>query len=161
VQHHDDDQWFHTQPAFVMLSTQFSLEVRELLAGGLGHQAAFVGHISVELLLDAVLIEDDSRILDAYYRDLRGLDTGRVQAAASRICPQPITVLTALIPRFIEERFLADYVDDQGLLYRLNQVMLRVRLPPLPQSLVEWLSTARPRVRNATADLLPPEHSPP
>ncbi len=154
IQHHDDDHWFHGQQQFVMLSTQFAIEVRQLLDKGLGHQAGFVGHILVELLLDSVLIEDNPQILVDYYQHLDSLDPARVQLAANKICQRPVTLLEVLIPRFIQERFLADYVDDQALVMRLNQVMNRVRLPRLPTSFAHWLPSARPRVRAVATDLL-------
>jgi hypothetical protein len=155
LQHHADDDWFHSKPEFVTLSSTFAVEVRALLAPGLAHQAAFVGHICVELLLDAVLIQRDASLLDRYYRLLDDLDLHLVQQAANRILKRPEDRLALLIPRFSQERFLADYPTDAGLLYRLNGVMKRVGLPPLPD-LCQWLASARRRVHLQANDLLPP-----
>ena len=154
VQHHDDDQWFHQQPAFVTLSTQFAVELRELLEKGMGHQAGFVGHISVELLLDAELASKNPGLLDQYYDCLRSLDAELVQSAASSICKRPVTLLETLLPRFISEGFLYDYLQDEKLLYRLNGVMRRVKLPPLPDSVSDWLASARSRVADHAGELL-------
>ena len=156
VQHHRDDDWFHAQPEFVRLSTLFAVQLRTLLEPGLGHQAGFVGHISVELLLDAILIERQPQLLQRYYQLLDQLDPGRVQAAANRILRQPEERLTILLPRFSQERFLADYVDDAGLLLRLGGVMRRVGLPPLPD-LTDWLADARQQVCASADQLLPTE----
>ncbi len=154
VQHHADDLTFHQNECFVMLSTQFAVELRQLLEPGLGHQAGFVGHIAVELLLDAILIERDPGLLDRYYAVLQSLDAELVQAAASAICPQPVTTLVDLLPRFIEVRFLAHYSDDELLLGNLNRVMQRVGLPQLPAAVAQWNSSARQRVRSAADALL-------
>lgn len=154
LQHHHDDQWFHENRTFVELSTRFAVELRGLLEPGLGHQAGFVGHISVELLLDAVLIEADARLLEEYYDLLSNLNAAKVQEAANTICPKPVEHLVLLLPRFIEERFLADYVDDARLLYRLNGVMRRVKLPPLPEAITPWLAKARDAVHQSSAKLL-------
>lgn len=156
VQHHDDDHWFHTNERFVTLNTQFAVELRDLLEKGLGHQAGFVGHISVELLLDAILCERDSELVDEYYATLKSLNTEKMQVAANEICRKPVTKLAILIPRFVDERFLADYYDDDLLRMRLNGVMRRIGLPLLPPTVAEWLSTARTRVRNAADELLTP-----
>lgn len=156
VQHHADDDRFHQQPAFVTLSTQFAVGLRSLLPAGMGHQAGFVGHISVELLLDAVLIERDPRLLDAYYRTLAEVDPHVVQQAANTICRRPVTRLVELLPRFIDARFLASYSHDRTLLASLNGVMSRVALPPLPDSLIDWLGEARRQVRTAADQLLAP-----
>ena len=89
LQHHADDLWFHQNERFIVLSTQFAVELRELLESGLGHQAGFVGHISVELLLDAILAERHPELIDNYYAVLAALDVEVVQAAANAICRQP------------------------------------------------------------------------
>lgn len=156
VQHHVDDRWFHMCDRFVQLSTEFAVEIRELLEKGMGHQAGFVGHISVELLMDAILCERDDTLLDRYYDNLNSLCSTKMQDAANKICRKPVTVLTVLIPRFINERFLADYHDDELLRRRLNGVMKRVGLPPLPETLNAWLASARNRVREHTDELLTP-----
>lgn len=152
VQHHEDDRWFHQTARFTMLSTQFAVELRSFQL--VGHQAGFLGHIAVELLLDAVLVEEVPERLDAYYNALTQLDPIRVQAAANQLLPRPVERLTLLVPRFIAERFLADYADDQLLWRRLNHVMLRVGLEPLPQTVVGWLGEARTKVRQSASELL-------
>lgn len=152
VQHHEDDRWFHQTEAFATLSTTFAVELRGRLSGG--HQAGFLGHIAVELLLDAVLMEDVPERLDAYYNALAQLDPQIVQFAANRLLPRPVELLSRLVPRFIAERFLADYADDRLLWRRLNHVMKRVGLEPLPELVVDWLATARQRVRESAVDLL-------
>lgn len=154
IQHHDDDQWFHSQATFVQLSSRFAVELRELLEPGLGHQAAFVGHISVELLLDAALIDREPDLLTRYYAMLGGLDALLVQAAANKILKRPVDRLALLIPRFTQERFIADYIDDKAMQYRLAGVMRRVGLPPLPD-ITHWLSTARSQVYLQFDSLLP------
>lgn len=152
MQHHEDDRWFHQTEPFARLSTTFAVELRELVLQG--HQAGFLGHIAVELLLDAVLIEDVPERLDAYYNALSQLDPEQVQAAANRLLPRPVERLSLLVPRFIAERFLADYIDDSLLWRRLNHVMRRVGLEPLPAAVIDWLASARPRVRAAAGSLL-------
>ena len=154
IQHHDDDRWFHMGDQFNLMCTQFAVELREVVGPGMGHQCSFVGHISVELLLDSVLCERDPTLLDRYYDNLKSLDTERLQEAANKICRKPVTLLTALVPRFIEERFLADYYDDSLLLMRLNGVMKRVKLPPLPGGVADWLARARQEVQKHADELL-------
>ncbi len=152
MQHHEDDRWFHQTEAFAMLSTRFAVELRQFEL--VSHQAGFLGHIAVELLLDAVLVEDVPGRLDAYYNALSQLDPSTVEAVAERLLPRPPERLRWLVPRFIAERFLADYADDSALWRRLNHVMKRVGLPPLPQSVIGWLGEARREVRAAADPLL-------
>lgn len=152
VQHHADDRWFHQTEAFALLSTRFAVELRDYLS--VSHQAGFLGHIAVELLLDSVLVEDVPARLDAYYNALTQLDPQAIETLAQRLLPRPVERLGLLVPRFIAERFLADYADDAALFRRLNHVMRRVGLAPLPETVIGWLFTARTRVRDAADQLL-------
>lgn len=154
IQHHQDDFWFHGQAVFVELSTRFAVELRQQLEPGMGHQAGFLGHIAVELLLDSALIERNEGLLEQYYEMLDRLDAELVQLAANKILRKPVDRIALLIPRFSQERFIADYVDDSRLLYRLGGVMRRVGLPPLPD-ITEWLQSARVRVYDQYQSLLP------
>jgi hypothetical protein len=155
MQHHADDDWFHQQQVFVELSLQFTLQIRDLLAPDDGFRPSFVGHILVELLLDACLDEDHPKLLPAYYAALAKLDPHLVQQHINSLATQQSDLIVTFLPRFQAERFLADYRDDSRLLYRLNQVMRRAKLPPLPDSFVQLLPDARRAVRERRDQLLP------
>ena len=58
------------------------------------------------------------------------------------------------IPRFCSERCLYDFQQDGKLLGRLNAVMLRVGLRPLPESLLDWFPEARRSVSQHQDTLL-------
>src|SRR5215210_8060913 len=154
LQHHVDDDWFHQTAAFHELNVAFTGQIRTILAGDDGYRPAFLGHILVELLLDAVLIEQEPAQLDAYYQALAALDPNLVETTVNRMAPKSTDRLAPLLPRFLSERFLYDYADDGKLLHRLNQVMRRVNLPPLPESLLEFFPEAREAVTRRHLELL-------
>jgi hypothetical protein len=154
VQHHTDDAWFHASPAFNELSLAFAIEIRDALPGDEGFRPSFLGHILVELLLDSALSEESPERLEAYYAALSALDPAAVEQAISRLATRPTDRVASLIPRFLSERFLYDYLDDPRLLMRLNHVMRRVDLPQLPASLVDLLPSLRSRVRDRMSELL-------
>jgi hypothetical protein len=156
VQHHADDAWFHATPAFNELSLRFAVEIRAALPGDEGFRPSFLGHILVELLLDAALAEEYPRRLDDYYKALAALEPTSVERAVSRLATRPVERIQALIRRFLEERFLYDYLDDGKLLTRLNHVMRRVGLPQLPPNFIELIPSIRQRVRERSTELLTP-----
>ncbi|WP_164101134.1 hypothetical protein [Candidatus Laterigemmans baculatus] len=156
IRHHEDDRWFHASQAFAELNLTFALELRGLLAGDEGFRPSFLGHILVEILLDADLIAEDRSRADAYYAALSELSPELVQATVNRLAARPTDRLAELLPRFIAERFLYDYASNDRLLMRLNQVMRRVRLPMLPETLLPWLDSARERVASRRGELLQP-----
>ena len=154
VQHHDDDDWFHRSRDFTELSLEFTVEIRDRLAPDTSLRPSFLGHILVELLLDSWLISRDPTRLHAYYAALEQLDTQVVQRIVNRMTTRQTFHLHTMIGIFCRERFLYDYNDDERLLFRLNQVMRRVRLPALPGSLTDWLPTARAAVNRRAETLL-------
>ena len=127
-----DDDWFHRTRAFAELSLQFTVHIRDQLPRDNGLRPGFLGHILVELLLDAVLIEEDSGLLDAYYDAVGQVDPHVVGRAVNRMSTKTTDDLPRFIQLFIRERFLYDYAEDAKLVYRLNQVLRRVKLAALP-----------------------------
>jgi hypothetical protein len=154
VRHHHDDAWFHRTRAFAELSWEFTVEIRNRLPRDDGLRPSFLGHILVELLLDAELIGHQPARLHDYYRCVDRLDVELVGWIVDRMASGPVPHLPAWIPRFSAERFLYDYADDAKLLYRLNNVMNRVRLPQVPSDLVDWFPQARRRVGARSGELL-------
>lgn len=154
IQHHADDDWFHRTEEFNRLQWDFTKRIRDFLGKDSGLRPSFLGHILVELLLDSVLIEDDPDELNAYYAALNEVDGVLVQRTVERIAERPADRLDWFIGRFVEVRFLEDYPDDEKLLYRLNQVMQRVKLPALPDAFSTLLPELRQDVRASSAALL-------
>ncbi|MCG8585357.1 MAG: hypothetical protein MI757_11660, partial [Pirellulales bacterium] len=115
---------------------------------------SFLGHILVELMIDARLTEEDPRRLDNYYDAWAKLDAEAVATAVSRITGKDASRLAVFVERFDQERFLQDYLEDAKLFDRLNQVMRRVRLPALPTTFQDTLPEVRALVYPRVAELL-------
>jgi len=154
LKHHADDDWFHRTRAFAELNWEFTVAIRDRLPADDGLRPSFLGHILVELLLDAELIDADPGRLDAYYAAIGRLDPEFVAWGIQRMTTRPIHQLPLWIQRFSREPFLYDYGEDAKLLVRLNMVMRRVGLPPIPEELQRWFPEARQRVRPRIAELL-------
>jgi hypothetical protein len=151
VQHHCDDDWFHRTPAFVATTVDFSNRIRRWMPGDEGFRPSFLGHILVEILLDAELIEQQPHQLQRYYDLMDAVDVTVVSQAVSQIATRPVPPLATFIPLFSAERFLYDYADDAKLLKRLNRVLNRVGLPQLSEDFLELLPDLRQRVRHSRA----------
>lgn len=154
VQHHRDDDWFHGTSAFSELSSRFTLEARDFLGCEEGFRASFLGHILVEILLDAALIAEAPQRLEAYYRALESLDAEAVGQAVNHMATRRTELLAPFIRLFCRERFLYDYAEDGKLLTRLNRVLQRVGLPALPQAFLGFLPAARQCVERRARELL-------
>jgi hypothetical protein len=155
MQHLRDDAWFHATPIFARVTAELTLLFRDALPPDDDHRPSFLGHIVTEMLLDAVLISRDPTLLDAYYMAFADLDARRIESAVNRMARHPTDRLALFIPLFRRERFLADYQEPRRLLARLNQILRRVTLSPLPGATESVLRAAWAIVETNAGELLP------
>lgn len=154
VQHHHDDHWFHQTRVFTELSLQFTVMIRDALDEDAGFRPSFLGHILVEILLDAALIQRAPKRLDLYYDALRQVDAAFVAATVNRMATRTSDSLADFIRRFCSAGVLYDYNDDDRLIWRLNMIMRRVGLPVLPGGFANILRMGRQIVEQRKSELL-------
>ena len=95
-------------------------------------------------------------IRDRYYAALSQTNAHFLQAGINRLSTRQSDKTAHLVTRFLQERFLYDYLEDGKLLVRLNHVMRRVGLPQLPAHLAELFPAMRGEVRSRRHELLSP-----
>lgn len=158
IRHHEDDRWFHGTEAFVSTNLELAVQLRDQLPGDAGFRPTFVGHILIEMLLDSLTIRDQPDLAERYYFSISEAGAENIQRCVNQITGKPTDRLAAVIERFVKIAFLYDYRDVERLLFRLNQVMNRVGLEPLPQSLLGWLPEAEKLVESRRDALLALPH---
>ncbi|PAY18521.1 hypothetical protein CKO51_16075 [Rhodopirellula sp. SM50] len=156
LHHIRDDRWFHNTTVFVESNLQLAVGLRDLLPGDRGFRPMFVGHILIEILLDAFWIRDRPELIERYYQLVDDTSPELIQRCVNQITGKPTDRLAAAIRRYAEARFLYDYVDHRQLLMRLNQVMRRVGLVELPDSVLPWLQEASELVESRRVRFLTP-----
>jgi hypothetical protein len=154
LQHLHDDDRFHSCPTFLMLESTLSVRFRRLMPDPFDHRPPFLGHIVTELLLDAVISEQQPEVLDRYYAALAEVSPEQIQALVNRLATRATDHLALFINRFRDARILYDYQDDVRLLTRLNQVLRRVTLPEIDHNCLEVLQHARDLLRSHSRALL-------
>ena len=154
MQHHHDDGWFHKTPVFNELILNFAVELRDLFGKERSMRPSLIGHILVEMYLDAYLHERNPGKLDDYYRQVAEVQPQMVEDAVNLFATKKTDMLTVAIKRFSKERFLYDYTTDEGTFYRINRVMKRVKLDEAPDEMLDWMPEARNRVYDSANDLL-------
>ena len=90
LRHIEDDRWFHKTRAFAEATARLTRIFRDYLGPGDGFRCGFLGHITSELILDALLIEKYPERLDTYYDVLQHLDGRRLTEAVSTLAGQPV-----------------------------------------------------------------------
>lgn len=156
VQHLNDDDLFHGSLAFVETSLQASRMIGGFLDNESGHRTGFLGHIIVELLLDACIEKRAPGTMDRYYRVIEQVSPQQLQSTINQIAVRSTTKMEWFVEKYLEERFLLDYLDDGRLVYRLNRISKRVGLAPLPEGIVRLVPQIRRLVEARATDLLDP-----
>lgn len=154
LQHLRDDDLFHRCERFVMLEAELSARFRRIMPDRFDHRPPFLGHIVVELLLDAFIAEQIPSVLDDYYAALSEVSPLRIQNAVNAVATRTTGNLAEFVSQFRRIQFLYDYADDTRLLSRLNQVMRRVTLPALDDECLPVLREARQMLREHGEELL-------
>ena len=154
LRHLEDDARFHGSRAFVELSLELTVAARDVLAGESGMRPAFLGHLLVEVLLDAAIFAHEPDRLASYYRVMDSVDVQFVEEVVNRMAPRPTDRLGKLIRGFSARRILSEYAEDAKLLVCVNRVMRRVGLSPLPDSFGQILPEARRIVELRREELL-------
>ena len=80
------------------------------------------------------------------YSWIAGLDAEKVQDCINHFASQPTTKLAGEIERFQSERYLFDYQKDEGVRYRMNNVLGRLNLDLMPEESIAWLAKKRQQV---------------
>jgi hypothetical protein len=154
LQHLKDDARFHTTRPFAELSWQLTVMVRDALQDQEGLRPSFLGHLLVEIFLDATLAEEKPHLLEQYYQILEEIDPNMLQSIINRMAPRPTEHLAIMISEFRRRKVLCDYSHDDRLLMRLNQIMHRVKLPALPANFTHLFAHARQLVKQRRNELL-------
>jgi len=154
LQHHADDDRFHASTPFQEISEELARAFRILMPDRFDHRPGLLGHIVTELLLDNELARRDPELLPRYYKAIGGVDSLGVQGSVDRIVRRPCSSLAQFIELFCEIRFLFDYANNERLMFRLNQVLKRAKLPPLDEAVFPVFDTARNLLKERADELV-------
>ena len=155
AQHHHDDSWFHKTPIFNKLILDFTVELRELFGAERTMRPSLIGHILVELFLDACLNAKHPGKMEYFYQQVATVDGEAIQDAINKFATKPTDKLVPEIQRFVKAKYLYDYDTDKGVIYRINKVLQRVTLETIGDEIFQWMPGARTRVYDNVAALLP------
>ena len=155
--HHEDDHDFHTHAVFEAITGQ-AVQMFRALSPDARFRASALGHIVVEMLLDACIEEHRPGAVNAYYAALTAIDVDVLAAAARAFTGRPLEQLERLFDRFQRARFLHAYATDGGTVAALEGVCARAGLTPPPdgERAAAVVAALRPRVRAALPELLLP-----
>ena len=158
LRHLNDDDWFHSTRGFVEVTGELTARFRHRLGKDEQYHCGFLGHVGMELLLDGVLMQMYPGLFERYWSIMDTIESDQVEAAVNRIAKSPTGRLAWFIDLYRREQFLRSYSQDASLAHRLNQVLMRVKLTPIPSEAISVIAEGRNLVRQRLPDLLPAEH---
>lgn len=154
VNHHKDDHWFHTNETFQQMNIEFAVELREILDNERGMRTGFLGHVLIELFLDAWLHDKFPGKMEHYYEQLDTIDPLKVQEVVNLFATKKTDKLAPEIERVRRDRYLFDYTDDAKTIYRINRVLAKIGLEEIDDRIMPWMKDARARVYEQVPNLL-------
>ncbi|MDP2339669.1 MAG: hypothetical protein Q8O67_01820 [Deltaproteobacteria bacterium] len=150
--HHDDDLRFHSDVAFDALSHEVAAGIRARFAG---QRASALGHVLVEMLVDAALMHQRPALLERFYAHVDVIDDDVVGAFVREATQRPVVHAEYFLRRFRSSRFLALYATDDGLFDCLRGVWKRAGIGELPDAFVDVVAGTRRQVDPLVARFFP------
>ncbi|MEL7496220.1 MAG: hypothetical protein AAFN77_01330 [Planctomycetota bacterium] len=154
VQHHEDDNWFHRSAIFNNLNMQLAIEFRDRYGNDHSMRPSLIGHVIIEMFLDWHLESKFPGSVRRYYEIISTTDPIKIESAINQFATRPTQKLAPAIERFLDERYVFDYETDAGVRYRMNRVLQRIKLEPMPEASETWLAEVRQRVYRESDSLL-------
>jgi hypothetical protein len=91
-----------------------------------------------ELLLDASIEADQPGTMERYYQAIELVPAPLLESTVNAIASRPIDDLARFMDKYLSSRFLFDYLTDDGLMHRMNGILQRVTLEPIPEA-CQWI----------------------
>jgi hypothetical protein len=91
-----------------------------------------------ELLLDASIETDQPGTMERYYQAIEFVPATLLESTVNAIASRPIDDLARFMNKYLSSRFLFDYMTDDGLMHRMNGILQRVTLEPIPEA-CQWI----------------------
>jgi acyl carrier protein phosphodiesterase len=126
------DKYFHNSIFFTTHSQQLSAKLRPILQNS-PVKAYFLAHISLELLLDGLLLKNNKVSTEAFYSHLAAYDVEKIVQFLELNLVEDTRPFTLYFERFCSSAYLNSYRETEKIAYALHRICLRV----WPESLTE------------------------
>lgn len=128
ARHHEADHWFHTSAFF---KQQFQLVKTHLYAARLQSipkYTYFVAHVLLEMLIDRLLMKQHPQLCPDFYAALLQTDTQALTDYMNLwgMPPENTHQFVLHFERFCAAQYLFEYQHNEGLLYALERVYMRM-----------------------------------
>jgi hypothetical protein len=119
------DKYFHSADFFQHHTKKLKEIIRPILADT-KVWASFLAHISLELLLDNLLITEKLIDVDAFYKHLEKTDREEITFFLKINQIEQPESFFGYFDHFVESRYLNSYRDEEQVVYALNRISMRL-----------------------------------
>lgn len=123
--HLEVDRYFHSSRFFLHHSHQLKLELLPVIQGS-PVKPFFLGHITIELVLDNLLITTNKINADHFYDHLNNCDDIIIREFLEFSGMKEPSVFFDFFDIFKHERYLHTYAETQQIAYALKRICMRV-----------------------------------
>ncbi|MFM6954765.1 MAG: hypothetical protein ACKOWL_07240 [Sphingobacteriaceae bacterium] len=133
------DKHFHGSDFFSSHSQQLSAKLRPILQTS-PVKAYFLAHISLELLLDGLLLKNNKVSTEQFYRNLAACDSQKITHFLALNLIEDTQPFTLFFERFCSSAYLNSYQETEKIAYALHRICLRVWPESLNQAEQEQIT---------------------
>ncbi len=125
--HFHADRVFHSSALFSQETQALSRMLEQRFPEQELPRKYFIAHILLELLLDKVLIHHDPEILADYYNHFETQAPFHLLGKATEtVAAHPLPNYDAFLTKFVENKYLYHYTENDHLIYILRRLLRRV-----------------------------------
>lgn len=138
--HLEVDKLFHNSTFFIHHQHQIKLCLKDSLIGS-PIKPFFLGHISLELLLDSLLITENLIQIDSLYKALHQIENQVITSFLALNGISNPSPFFRFFEAFKKEEYLYSYAQTEKISYALRQICMRIWDHPFTASQEETLTT--------------------
>jgi len=131
LKHLELDSLFHQSDYFINYTGKIK---KMMVSESLNYEKPrkhFISHILLELIIDKVIIKNNPVILERFFNDLALIEKKEIEALFKDTHTIIAEGFYLFLNKFRQKKFLYKYTEDHALVYVLNKVLERVKLPLL------------------------------
>ena len=126
--HFHADKVFHSSDFFREECTDITLRLKTRFEEGVVPRKFFISHILLELLLDKVLIDTHSEILETYYTHFDGISPLEIRRVTEIAVGKELPNYEGFIGKFIRNQYLFRYTQFDHIIFVLERILRRVSI---------------------------------
>jgi len=123
--HLEVDRLFHNSDFFKYHQHQIKLVLRDILEHS-PVKPFFIGHISLELLLDSLLITDNIISVNSFYQQLNNINKTELDKFLSLNKIDDTQQFYKFFDNFMKERYVYSYADESKIAYAIRRICMRI-----------------------------------